>query len=338
MLCYSKTSSYLITDYVDSGEKTTLNTGFSGFQSPTSGVFCQPTPSSERARIRSPAPPQPLTGVRSAASALPSWVWPSSLRRRFQRCWSAFTLQASSSAPWTASRNTQVKSHTHTRTDCECEALDWWIGTAGCWFYWLVVYWESVVHDYMMIFPRMFLLPPPLSFSPPFQNLFLVSLSTAEDPRLLQTDPLSYDLQSPPCLTRHIHTLQFTLLYAFSLTFFHVYSFNYTLLLLELVIWCCFSLCISVIYVILTGFVGIFASIQNIFLTFNTNEKGHIWFDKWITFHEFCIFPFKLNVFKQNDSFNLRHKCRYLLVFRWYLTNETPAAQQHLPQKKTAEK
>lgn len=58
---------------------------------------------------------------------------------------------------------THIHTHTRTRTDCECEALDWWIGTTGYWFYWLVVCWESVVHDYMMIFPRMFFSPPPPS-------------------------------------------------------------------------------------------------------------------------------------------------------------------------------
>lgn len=51
-----------------------------------------------------------------------------------------------------------------------CEASDWWIGTAGDGFYWLVVYWESVVHDHMMIFPCMS--PPPLSKTS-FLSLFL---------------------------------------------------------------------------------------------------------------------------------------------------------------------
>lgn len=118
-----------------------------------------------------------------------------------------------------------------TQTCFECQALGWWIGTAGNWLYWLVVYWESVVHDYLMIFPCM--------FPPPPQNLFPVSLSAAEDPRLLPTDPQSYDLQSLPCLIRHTHTLTHTPIYTFIIIFtyfFHVSSFNYALLLLELVI------------------------------------------------------------------------------------------------------
>lgn len=89
-----------------------------------------------------------------------------------------------------------------THTLPECEALDWWIGAAGdgvvlaCGALGISGAW---LYDDI----SMHVSPPPL------QNLFPISLSAAEDPRLLPTDPLSYDLQSPPCLTRRTHTYTF---------------------------------------------------------------------------------------------------------------------------------
>lgn len=98
----------------------------------------QPTPSREGAHPRSPVLHQPLTGIRSTASAVSSRLRPNGLHRRSKLwCCASCPLQTSPCASCTAARDTQVKSYTHkthTHTYTHSDAFVHGFDIGGC--YW----------------------------------------------------------------------------------------------------------------------------------------------------------------------------------------------------------
>lgn len=167
----------------------------------------QPTPGSEGADPGPSTTSQPLTSIRSTTCALKARPSTSTtgLRSRSHLWCSSHPIPTRPSTSSAATRHPQVHTHTHTLNHSSFSLMlfvalrlvdsCWWRVVSD-----MLVVGEPFVHDYLMIvFPCMFLLPP---FSPP---MLPPSLPVAEDPRLLPTGPLSYVLQSLPCLTRNTH-------------------------------------------------------------------------------------------------------------------------------------
>lgn len=143
----------------------------------------QPTPRGAGAHPGPSTPSQPLTGIRGSARAVAT-TGPSGLRRRSQlRCYASDPFQAGPRASCTAARDSQVKCRKHTHTNTHARNGFWdfvWMGVVGtaaggglsCKL-WLLVFWESLVHDCLMI---LFLAcpPPPLALSSPLSpSIFL---------------------------------------------------------------------------------------------------------------------------------------------------------------------